>query len=102
MFKLFTFKNRSRSRSILFRNQPFDDKYQNLQVVPCIFALALTISEILAFQIFDLEKLGQGQGVQFLQLRHSMANIKVNKSRLIYFPPALTVSEILTFQTLIK
>ena len=57
----------------------FVGKYQNLLVVWCIFPLALTISEILTFQIFDIKKLGQGQEVQFLQLHNSTANIKIYK-----------------------
>ena len=36
---------------------------KSIKVVQCIFLLALTISEILTFQMFDLLKLGQGHGV---------------------------------------
>ena len=31
------------------------------------FALALIISDILAFQMFDLPKVGQGHGIKFSQ-----------------------------------
>ena len=62
--------------------------------------LALTFSEILTFQIIDLQKVGQGRGVQFSQYFHSMANIKIYKSRPYIFGLPLTVSEIgqLNFQ----
>ena len=42
------------------------------------FMLALTVSEILTFQMFNLEKVGQGQGRggQLLQWSHSMETIK--------------------------
>ena len=33
------------------------------------FSLALTVFEILTFEIFDLEKVGQGHGVQHWQCR---------------------------------
>ena len=42
-----------------------------------IFAPALTVSDLLTFKMFDLEKVGQHQGVQLLQWHHSMANIKI-------------------------
>ena len=35
----------------------FDGKYQKL-IVPCISALDLTVSDILTFEMFDLEKIG--------------------------------------------
>ena len=43
------------------------------------FALALTVSEILPFKIVDLEKVGQGHGVQFSQWQQPMANVKIYK-----------------------
>ena len=58
---------------------PLDGKYQNLQMSPTYFALALTVSEISFFFIFGLQILGQGHGVQFSQLHHSMANVKIYK-----------------------
>ena len=48
----------------------FGGKYQILQkIVRFIFTLALTIPEILTFQIFDLQKVGQGHEVQFFVMR---------------------------------
>ena len=41
------------------------------------FALACAVCEILAFGIFDRDKVGQGHGVKLKQWRHSMANIKI-------------------------
>ena len=38
------------------------------------FVTALTVSEILTFQICDLEKLGQSHELQNSQRAHSMAN----------------------------
>ena len=40
---------------------------KSLKVIRCIFALALTISVILQFEDFDLQKVGQGHGVKFWQ-----------------------------------
>ena len=57
-----------------------------------MFALALTVSEILKFHIFDLEKVGQGHFVY-----HSLANIQIYKVALHIFTLALTVLQILTF-----
>ena len=34
-----------------------------IKAVSCIFMLALNVSQILTFEIFDLEEEGQGQGV---------------------------------------
>ena len=41
---------------------------KSLKVILFTFVLALTISEILIFEIFYLEKLGQGHGVDLLLL----------------------------------
>ena len=40
-------------------------KYPNLEIVPCIFTLALIVSEILTFYDFDLQKVGQCYGIKF-------------------------------------
>ena len=40
---------------------------KSIKVVSRIFALALTVNEILTFEIFGLEKVGQGHGVQLSQ-----------------------------------
>ena len=42
--------------------------------------LALTVSEVITFQMFDFENLDQGQGLQHSQWFHSMANVNVYKS----------------------
>ena len=44
------------------------------KIILHIFVLALAISEIFTFQMFDLENLSQGHGVQHSLLPHSMAN----------------------------
>ena len=41
-----------------------------------IFAFALIVSEIQKFQIIDIQKVGQSDGVQTRQIRHSMAKSK--------------------------
>ena len=45
----------------------------SMQVIFCIFALALSVCKILTFQSFDLENLDQGHRVQL----YSDASIKV-------------------------
>ena len=65
----------------------------------CIFMLSQTISEILTFQVLNLQKeVDQGHGVKFSHWRHSMENIKIYKCRSVYFLLTETVSDILTFQ----
>ena len=60
---------------------------------------ALTVCEILTFQILYIEDLGQDHGEQYWQCCHSTENIYLNKSHwLHFFALALTVSEILKFQ----
>ena len=57
LFKYLTLKNRSRSRSTTFAVAPFDDQCQYIKIVTCIFCVvALTVSKILTFRMFDLEK----------------------------------------------
>ena len=41
-----------------------------------------------------IQKVGQGHGVQFLQLHHLMANVKIYKYLPEIFGLALTISEI--------
>ena len=41
--------------------------------------------KILTFQLFYLQKVGQGHGIQFSQLRYSMANVKIYKRNLFTF-----------------
>ena len=50
-----------------------------------MFAVALTINEILIFEILYLEKVGQGHGLQLSQWRHSMANIKIFSKKMRKF-----------------
>ena len=62
----------------------FDDKYQNVQnVVPCIFLLAVTASEILRFLILDLQKVCQFYLVQLLQMMPF--DFKIYKSCPLHF-----------------
>ena len=44
-----------------------------------------TVFYIFTFEIFDLEKPGQGQRVQHSQWCHSIANIEIYKFRLLQF-----------------
>ena len=55
------------------------------QISTCInliiehFSLALAVIEILIFEIFDLEKVGQVHGVQHWQCHSQTANVKIYK-----------------------
>ena len=95
-------KGRSRSRNTIFAKTSYDGKCQNLQKTLNIFALAFTVSEILKFKMFDLQKVGQGYVVQFSHCWPSMANIKIYKNHPMYFLVLdLTVADIhLIFWTL--
>ena len=42
---------------------------KSTHVISCSFALALTVFEILTFEIYDLEKVGEGERVQFIHLQ---------------------------------
>ena len=53
---------------------------KSIKVVLRIFTPALAVSEILSFQIVDLQKIGQDHGVQLPQLGHSMTDITIYKS----------------------
>ena len=66
-----------------------DGKYQIYKTALCIFVLALTISEMLTFQMFDPENVGRHHGAHLLQWCHSMINI--------ICVLALTISEIPMF-----
>ena len=57
-----------------------NDAIRLIKVTTRIFVLALTVSEILRFQLFDLQNLGQGHQVQ-----HSMANVNHYKSHCTRF-----------------
>ena len=54
-------------------------KSKSTKVVLCIFALALVNSDILTFQIVGLYKISHGHGLELLQWRPSMKNMKINK-----------------------
>ena len=78
--RVFTLKSRSRSVRCNFRNGI--SRWQiskTIKVVLCIFAVAFTISDILTFNIFDLQKVGQGAEYSFLQWHHLMAMSKCTK-----------------------
>ena len=47
--------------------------------------------------MFDLQKVGQGHGIQFSQLQLSMTNVKIYKCLSQIFAVAPTVYEQLTF-----
>ena len=61
-------------------NQCLPQKRQYVRSIFDIFAPALTVSEIITFKIFDLEKLGPGHEVKRLQCRHLIPNVKFYKS----------------------
>ena len=50
-----------------------------------IFVSALTISEISKFFTFYIQKVGQGNEVQFSQLHLSIANVKIYKHHFLTF-----------------
>ena len=58
---------------------------KSTNVISCIFALALTVFEILTFEIFDLEKVGQGHRVQHWHCRRQIANVKIYKRNFLHF-----------------
>ena len=83
-----------RSQKYDFRNDTIRwQMSKSTKVVPFIFALALTISNF-----FFLQKVGKGQGIQFSQWRHSLANVKICKVVSCRFVLALTISVILLFK----
>ena len=61
--------------------------------LPQIVAQALTVAEIYIL-ISSPTKVGQGQGVQFSQLYHSLANVKIYKCLPHIFELAFAISEI--------
>ena len=87
IFQIFYIKKVGQGLGVQLFSMPFlDDKYQNLSKLShAFFALALTVSGILTLKIVELQKVGQCHGVQFSHSRHSMANIKIYKSRLLHF-----------------
>ena len=90
-------RSRARSWSTIFAMTPFEGNNQNLQ--KSSDALFLTISEILTFHVFDLQKGDQDDGVQFSQLGHSMAIVKIYKRNFLHFFITAKVWPILTIVT---
>ena len=50
-----------------------------------MFVLALTVSEMLKYQIVDLEQVGQGSLYVSLQWYHSLTNIQICKGHSVHF-----------------
>ena len=65
------------SRSTIIAITPFDSKCQYLHMSPKHFPLDLTVAKVKKFYISELQKVGQGHGVQFKQLHQMMANVKI-------------------------
>ena len=80
-------RNTSRSPQYNFRN--VFHSIANIKICKSypmhFFAKSLTVSEILTFKNFDLQKVDQDQGLQFSRCCHSMANIKIYKRRSFTF-----------------
>ena len=92
------FKKWVKVKGYKFRNNA--NRWQTskfIKVASYIFALAVTVSEINVLN-FYIQKVGQSHGVQFLQWRYLMANIKIYQIPPYFIALALTVSDILTFQ----
>ena len=64
---MFHIENVGRSSSTTFAVLPFGGEYKPIKITARIFMLALTDPEIIRFEMFDLENLGQGHGVQHSQ-----------------------------------
>ena len=60
-------------------------------------AIDKTLQICLKIEMFNLHKVGQGHGVQFLQIHHSMANIKMYTCLPQIFTLALNFSELYKF-----
>ena len=56
-----------------------------IKIIFDIFVPALTISKILVFQIFYLEKVSQGDGVLLSKWCHPIINTKIGKSCISHF-----------------
>ena len=92
---IFTLNSKSRSSCItlaIIRRKIF----KSIKVVMCIFWLALAASEIFTYNNCDLQRVRQLHGIQFFQLRYSMAIVKIYKCLPQIFPLALSVSEKIT------
>ena len=78
------FELRSRSMSTTFAIVSFDGIYQHLWR-SYVFALALTVSEILTFEIFTLKKYIKSNAVLITQWRHSMAKKSISTKAMLHF-----------------
>ena len=58
------------------------DNIYNIENVENIFALDLTVSDILTFEIVYLKKTGNGHEKLFSQWLHAIANLKIYESRI--------------------
>ena len=72
----------------------------SIKIVARNYTLALTVSDMLRFEMSDNENLGQSHGLQDLQWTISTANINVYKSYALEFSLTHTVFQILEFQIL--
>ena len=91
IFKLLPLKSSSRSWSEIFAIKPFDGNCQSPQMFPAHFCNRSYCFRNITFFIFDIQKVGQGHGVQFSQLSYSMANVKIYKCLAYIFALDLTI-----------
>ena len=65
------------SQSAMYSIATCDGKCQSLHIAPTHFgSISYRFRDVKMF-IFYLQNVGQGHGVQFSQLHHSMANVKI-------------------------
>ena len=88
--KYLTLQNSVKTTEYHIRNGP--NRWQIstcIQVIPEHVLLALLLAfivfEILTFEIFDLEKVGEGHGVQHSQCRSQIVNVKIYKCQFLHF-----------------
>ena len=83
-FEVWSWKSRSRSKSIIFAMMPIDSKYWNLQMS----SLGICTSSHHFWDIDILNiwpwKVGQGHRVQHWQCRRQIANIKIYKHQFLH------------------
>ena len=84
-FYILPSKSRSRSCSTIFTMTQFDGKCQNLQKIPVHFCANSYRFRGIEIKNKYLQKVGQGHGEQFLQLVHSMTNVKIYKRKFLLF-----------------
>ena len=86
------------SQVAIFITASFDGIYHTLQMFLTHFSIAFTVSEIPKFLIYDFQKVGQGHGVQYSLLHHSMANVIIYKCLPHILCLTVTISEIYKFE----